>query len=102
MNIFSMYAIINVGGSQHKVHEGYEFTTNLDPQLNPDVLCLFDGKNLHVGRPTVPSASVSLQIIDHVRGPKGVAFKKKRRKGYQKTIGFHAKLVRVKVEHIKH
>jgi large subunit ribosomal protein L21 len=59
-----------------------------------------DGK-LTVGSPTVASATVVADVVEHIRGEKKVAFKMKRRKGYHKTIGHRQELTVVKIKEIK-
>ena len=43
-----------------------------------------DGK-VTVGAPTVASASVAADVVEHIRGEKKLTFKMKRRKGYHKS-----------------
>ena len=59
-----------------------------------------DGK-VSVGSPTVAEASVIVDVVEHKRGSKVIAFKMKRRKGYHKTIGHRQELTVVKVKEIK-
>jgi large subunit ribosomal protein L21 len=59
-----------------------------------------DGK-LSIGSPTVASATVVGDVVEHIRGEKTVAFKMKRRKGYHKTIGHRQELTVVKIKEIK-
>ena len=59
-----------------------------------------DGK-IAVGSPTVASATVVADVVEHIRGEKKIAFKMKRRKGYHKTIGSRAELTVVKIKEIK-
>src|SRR5207237_10034460 len=59
-----------------------------------------DGK-LTVGSPTVASATVVADVLEHIRGEKKIAFKMKRRKGYHKTIGHRQELTGVKIKEIK-
>ena len=58
-----------------------------------------DGK-LAVGAPTVPSATIVADVLEHIRGEKKIAFKMKRRKGYHKTIGHRQELTIVKIKEI--
>ena len=45
------------------------------------VLLVSNDGNVTVGSPTVTSASVLADVVEHKRGEKKVAFKMKRRKG---------------------
>jgi len=88
------YAVVETGGKQYLVKAGetlkvelLEGTAGSTIELT-SVLALSDGKTLKVGTPTVPGAKVSAEIVEEsVRGPKVVAFKKKRRKGYRRKVG---------------
>jgi len=59
-----------------------------------------DGK-VSVGTPTVQNASVIADVIEHTRGPKVVAFKMKRRKGYHRTVGHRQEQTVLKIKEIK-
>jgi len=59
-----------------------------------------DGK-VTVGAPTVTGASVTADVVEHIRGEKKLTFKMKRRKGYHKSIGHRQELTVVKVTEIK-
>ena len=54
-----------------------------------------------MGSPTVASATVVADVVEHIRGEKKLAFKMKRRKGYRKTIGHRQELTVVKIKEIK-
>ena len=54
-----------------------------------------------VGSPTVASATVVADVVEHIRGEKKITFKMKRRKGYHKTIGHRQELTVVKIKEIK-
>jgi len=92
--IMEPYAVVETGGKQYLVKAGetlkvelLEGTAGSTIELT-SVLALSDGKTLKVGTPTVPGAKVSAEIVEEsVRGPKVVAFKKKRRKGYRRKVG---------------
>ncbi len=88
------YAVVETGGKQYLVKAGETLKVELlegaagsTIELT-SVLALSDGKTLTIGTPTVPGAKVSAEIVEEsVRGPKVVAFKKKRRKGYRRKVG---------------
>ena len=50
-----------------------------------------------LGNPTVDGAQVTAEALEIFRAPKVVAFKKKRRKGYHRTVGHRQDLLRVKI-----
>jgi large subunit ribosomal protein L21 len=40
-------------------------------------------------------------VVKHIRGPKTIAFKMKRRKGYHRTVGHRQELTVLKIKEIK-
>ena len=102
-----MYAIVQVGGLQHRVSPGETIETNELPtpvgkQVTLDqVLLAQDGKALHVGRPVIKGAKVVCEVASHFRGPKVIAFKFRRRESYKKTKGHRQNLTRLLVKEIK-
>ena len=88
-----MYSIIKLAGKQYSVSEGDTIKVSTQDwkvgdtvKLN-DVLLTDNGKNISVGTPIVPGASVTLEILEHNRDKKLLIYKKKRRKGYQRKNG---------------
>ena len=51
--------------------------------------------------PTVANASVVADVVEHKRGPKVIAFKMKRRKGYHRTVGHRQEQSVLKIKEIK-
>ncbi len=88
-----MYAVIKTGGKQYRVANGDVIAVEKlagEPgsviSLAP-VLMLNDDKSSTVGTPIVEGAAVSAEVLEQTRGDKIIVFKKKRRKGYRRTIG---------------
>jgi large subunit ribosomal protein L21 len=65
------------------------------------VLMVNNEGKVTVGSPTVASATVVADVIEHIRGEKRLTFKMKRRKGYHKSIGHRQELTVVKIKDIK-
>jgi large subunit ribosomal protein L21 len=102
-----MYAVIETGSKQYRVKTGDTLQVELlaveaGQPVNFDRVLLVnnDGK-LSVGSPTVASATVVADVVEHIRGEKKVAYKMKRRKGFRKTIGHRQELTVVKIKEIK-
>jgi large subunit ribosomal protein L21 len=102
-----MYAVIETGSKQYRVSAGDTLQVELlaveaGKTVNFDRVLLVnnDGK-LSVGSPTVASATVVADVVEHIRGEKKVTYKMKRRKGYRKTIGHRQELTVVKIKEIK-
>jgi len=102
-----MYAVIETGGKQYRVAPGETLAVDrLDveagkPYTINRVLFVANEGKFTVGAPAVAQASVVVDILEHVRGEKKVAFKMKRRKGYHRTVGHRQELTRIKVGEIK-
>ncbi|MFN3403474.1 MAG: 50S ribosomal protein L21 [Cytophagaceae bacterium] len=101
-----MYAIVNIGGQQQKVEENkYIYTNRLQGEAGSkvefsDVLLLSDNGKAEIGAPAVKGAKVTGKILSHVKGDKVIVFKKKRRKGYQKSNGHRQALTKILIEKI--
>ncbi|HBA82646.1 MAG TPA: 50S ribosomal protein L21 [Verrucomicrobia bacterium] len=97
------YAVVETGGKQYRVEKGdllkiESIGTEAGQQTKLEkVLALSDGKELKVGAPELTGASVTAEVVRHLRGKKIVAFKKKRRKGYHKKIGHRQELTEIKI-----
>ena len=101
-----MYAIVEIGGKQHKVEKGSEIIVshvegNTGDKLSFDrVLMVNDGGKVSIGKPTVAKANVNATITDHMQGDKVIVFKKKRRKGYRVKNGYRDSLTRLTIDNI--
>ncbi len=99
------YAVITSGSKQYRVSVGDVLTVDRLPGLEKDgettfdqVLLVGDEGGAKVGAPTVEGASVTAKVLDpEARGPKGIAFKFKKRKGFHKKKGFRAALTKVEI-----
>ena len=99
------YAVIKTGGKQYRVQEGTKFDVDkldveVDSEIQFDVLLVGEGDSVKIGAPTVEGASVTAKVLSQYRGPKGIAFKFKRRKGFHKTKGFRRSLTTLEVTSI--
>jgi len=61
---------------------------------------LVGGEEPKVGRPLVDGAKVTATVLDQVKGPKIVIFKKKRRKHYRRKRGHRQQLTLLRVQDI--
>ncbi len=98
-----MFAVIKTGGKQYRVAAEDEITVMTlvgnpgDVVTFSDVLMVVDTDATHVGAPLVANATVEGHIIDHDRGPKVIAFKKRRRKHSKRKRGHRQDLTLVKI-----
>ncbi len=100
------YAVVETGGKQYRVKENDTLTVERlhveageEVKLEP-VLARSNGEALEVGTPAIDAAAVTSTIVEHIRGPKLISFKKKRRKGYSRKVGHRQELTVIKVNSI--
>jgi large subunit ribosomal protein L21 len=89
-----MYAIVEISGKQYRVSKDMILRV---PRLESDpgkkvgfdkVLFIEDDKGKTTfGNPLIKNMLVNATVVEHGRDKKVIIFKKKRRKGYQKTQG---------------
>jgi len=100
-----MFAVIKTGGRQYRVApddvlEIGKIAGDVGTivQLN-DVLVL-GGDTPVLGAPTVAGASVAAEVLQHKRGPKVIAFKKRRRKNSKRKRGYRDELTVLRITEI--
>lgn len=101
-----MFAVLKTGGKQYKVAKDDKLTIeriHAEPgeavQFN-DILML-GGDKVTVGAPMVEGAAVQAEVLDQIRGPKLINFKKRRRKhSSQRKKGHRQYLTTVKITDI--
>lgn len=102
-----MYAIVEIAGQQFKVKKDQQlFVHRLESDINTSlqfdkVLLVDNGGKITVGAPVISGASVSAKVIEHLKGDRVIVFKKKRRKGYQKSNGHRQQFTKIQIENIK-
>ena len=102
-----MYAVLETGSKQYRVAAGDTLEVERlaveagKPFTFERVLMINNDGKVTVGSPTVASASVVADVVEHIRGEKKLTFKMKRRKGYHKSIGHRQELTVVKIKEIK-
>ena len=98
-----MYAIVNIHGIQTRVApdaviEVARMAGNPGDAVKFDqVLMVADGDKISVGQPYVKGATLSVELIEHFRGPKIRIFKMKRRHDYRKRRGYRDERTRIRV-----
>ena len=100
-----MFAVIKAGGKQYRVIEdqvlkveGVQGEPGTIVQLG-DVIML-GGDTPQIGSPMIEGASVAAEILDHVRGAKVIAFKKRRRKNSRRKRGHRQDFVLIRISEI--
>jgi len=85
-----MYAVLETGSKQYRVVAGDTLQIErLDVEAGKPftfdrVLLVNNDGKLTIGSPSVSGATITADVVEHIRGEKKVAFKLKRRKGYRK------------------
>ena len=97
------YAVIETGGKQYRVQAGESLEVErlaVEKGAQTDltsVLAHSDGAALTVGTPLIAGAKVTAEVVEHKRGPKVVAFKKRKRKGSARKVGHRQELTILKI-----
>lgn len=98
-----MYAVLKTGGKQYKVAEGDELKVekieaNVGDSITLDQVLMVGGEGEpQVGTPLVAGAAVTAEVLDQMKAPKIIVFKKKRRKNYRRKNGHRQPLTRLKI-----
>ena len=101
-----MYAIVEIAGQQFKVERGvkvyvHRLDANEGAKVQFDKVLLVDnGGKVQVGTPSIDGATVAATVLGHVKGDKVIVFKKKRRKGYQKSNGHRQQFTQLLIQGI--
>lgn len=97
-----MFAIVSIAGQQFKVRKNDElFVHRLEGNAGDKIEfseVLMTGNNGNIT--FAGSVKVQAEIVDHLKGDKVIVFKKKRRKGYQKSNGHRQYLTKIKINDI--
>jgi len=101
-----MFAIVEIAGQQFKVEKDQTVYVHRLPETEgasvelSNVLLLNNNGAIQVGAPVVAGAKVKATVISHLKGDKVIVFKKKRRKGYQKSNGHRQQFTKIQIESI--
>jgi large subunit ribosomal protein L21 len=100
-----MFAVIKTGGKQYRV--AAEDVLKVDKiKGEPGEIVRFGevlvvgGEAVTLGAPTVAGASVAAEVVEQARGPKIIAFKKRRRKNSRRKRGHRQDFTLVRITEI--
>ena len=102
-----MYAVIKTGGKQYRVTaDDILEIERLDGETGAtiefaDVLMVGAGESVKIGMPLVSGAKVIAEVVEQTRGPKLIAFKKRRRQNSRRKKGHRQDLTKVRITEIK-
>lgn len=100
------YAVIKSGGKQYKVSEGDVVEVERlvgEPKKKVDfneVLLVVNNDSVFIGKPLVPNAKVTAEVLEQIKGPKIRVVKFKSKVRYRRAQGHRQKLTRVRIEKI--
>lgn len=100
-----MFAVIKTGGRQYRVVpddvlEIGKIAGEVGSIVQLGEVLLLGGEQPVLGAPTVAGASVAAEVLQHKRGPKIIAFKKRRRKNSRRKRGYRDEITVLRVTEI--
>jgi large subunit ribosomal protein L21 len=100
-----MFAVIKTGGRQYRVApddvlEIGKIAGEVGTIVQLGEVLVLGGDTPVLGAPTVSGASVAAEVLQHKRGPKVIAFKKRRRKHSKRKRGYRDELTVLRVTEI--
>ena len=100
-----MFAVFKTGGKQYRV--AAEDVLKVDKvKGEPGEVVAFGevlvvgGDSVTLGVPTIAGATVAAEVLDQARGPKVIAFKKRRRKNSRRKVGHRQEFTLVRITEI--
>ena len=100
-----MFAVIKTGGRQYRVVpndvlEIGKIAGEVGTIVQLGEVLVLGGDTPVLGMPTVAGASVAAEVLDHKRGPKVIAFKKRRRKNSRRKRGYRDEITVLRITEI--
>jgi large subunit ribosomal protein L21 len=101
-----MFAVLKTGGKQYRVAKDTIFTVeklaaDAGETVQFNEVLMLGGDTVTVGAPFVAGAAVQAEVLEQLRGPKVISFKKRRRKhSSQRKRGHRQYLTRVRITDI--
>ena len=100
-----MFAVIKTGGRQYRVApddvlEIGKIAGDVGTIVQLGEVLLVGGESPVLGTPTVAGASVAAEVLQHKRGPKVIAFKKRRRKNSRRKRGYRDEITVLRITEI--
>ena len=100
-----MFAVIKTGGRQYRVVpndvlEIGKIAGEVGTIVQLGEVLVLGGDTPVLGMPTVAGASVAAEVLDHKRGAKVIAFKKRRRKNSRRKRGYRDEITVLRVTEI--
>jgi len=104
IGIRAMFAVIKTGGKQYTVAADQKIELGKLPAKPGDIVTfpviLLGGDNPTIGSPMVSGALVAAEVVEHARGDKVIAFKKRRRQNSRRKRGHRQDYTVVRITEI--
>jgi large subunit ribosomal protein L21 len=100
-----MFAVIKTGGRQYRVApddvlEVGKIAGDVGTIVQLGEVLVLGGDTPVLGTPAVAGASVAAEVLQHKRGPKVIAFKKRRRKNSRRKRGYRDEITVLRITEI--
>jgi large subunit ribosomal protein L21 len=100
-----MFAVFKTGGKQYRVAADDVLEIDKIKGEPGEIIefgevLLVGGDNVTLGSPTVAGATVAAEVVEQARGPKIIAFKKRRRKNSRRKRGHRQDYTRIRIVEI--
>ena len=100
-----MFAVFKTGGKQYRVAAEDVIKVGKVKGEPGEILefgevLVVGGDNLSLGAPIVTGATVAAEVLEQARGPKIIAFKKRRRKNSRRKIGHRQEFTLLRITEI--
>ena len=100
-----MFAVIKTGGRQYRVVpddvlEVGKIAGDVGTIVQLGEVLVVGGDTPVLGMPMVAGATVAAEVLDHKRGPKVIAFKKRRRKNSRRKRGYRDEITVLRITEI--
>jgi large subunit ribosomal protein L21 len=100
-----MFAVFKTGGKQYRAAaDDVLDVAKIDGEPGDIVqfgeVLVVGGDNVTLGQPNVAGATVAAEVLEQGRGPKIIAFKKRRRKNSRRKRGHRQEFTRIRITEI--
>ena len=100
-----MFAVIKTGGRQYRVVpndvlEIGKIAGDVGTIVQLGEVLVVGGDTPVLGAPTVAGATVAAEVLQHKRGPKVIAFKKRRRKNSRRKRGYRDEITVLRITEV--
>ncbi|MDH3003826.1 MAG: 50S ribosomal protein L21 [Candidatus Shikimatogenerans sp. JK-2022] len=101
-------AIIKFGNHQYLIKKNkfiyinkINIKVNITFKIKKNILLIKNKNKILIGKPYIKNYFIKFLVLKHIKDDKIIIFKKKKRKGYKKKIGYRSKLSKIKLLYIK-